>query len=192
MIEQTNKEKIIVVLKESVKFARETNFVYDDMFEKHKEVALINNLGKTIKEKIDLFNNMDETSHLFQTIYDCAKLALSNMLEKKYYNYYSAELIMKFNSLEEIFRKKLRPMGVRINSDLKAPEKKKEPIKHYYEENSFQTNNSSFNEHEINEENIVEDIDGLIVEQGVTGKELLERKNKRNEMITALKGTTFE
>lgn len=191
MSEQTNKEKILLVLRESIKFGRETDFTYNNMFEKHKEVALINNLSKTIKEKAELFNNMDETSHLFQTIYDCAKLALANMLDKKSYNYYSAELIMKFSSLEEIFRKKLKPIGIYINSDLRKPENKKDATKKVEEENEFENIESSLT---INDEDFefAPLPTGKFIEQGLTGKELVRKTEKREELINTLRSTQFD
>lgn len=192
MSEQTNKEKILLVLRESIKFGRETDFTYNNMFEKHKEVSLINNLNKTIKEKAELFNNMNETSHLFQTIYDCAKLALANMLEKKSYNYYSAELIMKFSSLEEVFKRKLRPTGIYINSDLRKPENKKVITKKVEEEESeFENTESSLT---INDEDFefAPLPTGKFIEQGLTGKELVRKTEKREELINTLRSTQFD
>lgn len=112
--EKTNKEKIIIVLKESIKFGRLSEFKYNCMFEKHNDVSLIKNLNETMKQKIQLFNNIDETSTLFKTIFDCAKIALRKLQDDEQYNYYSAELIMKFNQLETIFERRLKPLGTRI------------------------------------------------------------------------------
>lgn len=185
--EQTKKQKITLVLRESIKFGRETNFVYDVMNEKHREVTLINNISKVMKEKTELFENMDENSHLFQTIYDCAKLAHSNLLEKKAYNYYCAELIMKFNSLEEIFKRRLKPIGVHINADLNRPVTKKKITE--VEDEDTEEINSPYSDEEIFE--TLQENEQYI-EQGVTGKELSERNRKRNELMVALKSTTFE
>lgn len=184
MEEQTNKQKIILVTLESIKFGRETNFTYNDMFAKHREIQLISNIGKVVKEKIDLFNNMDESSHLFISIYDCAKLALSNMIEKKRYNYYSAELIMKISSLEEIFRKKLKPIGIHINEYVKPIEKEKIVI----EEEIIDMETG------LDEDMIFEPLikKAKFIGQGVTGKEMVAAKEKRNELISTLKTTSFD
>lgn len=185
--EKTNKEKILLVLKESLKFARETNFIYDSMYEKHRELTIINNLGKTIKEKIELFVNINEDSHLFATIYDCAKLAHTNMVNKKYYNYYSAELIMKFLCLEDVFKRKLKPVRIHINADVPKVEKQKTEIIGNTEEEII--DNENFNEEDIFEPLIKS---AEFLEQGLTGKEFVEKKNKKKELISALKSTSFE
>lgn len=189
MEEQTNKEKIILVLRESLKFGRETNFTYNDMFAKHREIQFISNISKVVKEKIELFNNMDESSHLFISIYDCAKLALSNMLEKKRYNYYSAELIMKISSLEEIFRKKLKPIGIHINEDIKPIEKNTSTtLSNQIEEEIIDLETG------LDEDMIFEPLTkkAKFIGQGVSGKELVEEKQKRNELISAIKTTSFD
>lgn len=186
----TKKEKVILMLRESIKFGRETNFIYDDMFEKHREVTLINNISKLMKEKTELFNNMDENSHLFQTIYDCAKLAHSNLLDKKRYNFYCAELIMKFSSLEEVFKRRLKPLGLHINVETNKTITKKQITKvEEYEEDINEVDSPFSDDEEIF--NTIDD-NAEYIEQGVTGKELSIRNRKRNELMVALKSTTFE
>lgn len=121
-VELTIKEKIVLVIRESIRSGKETNFIYDIMFEKHKEVWAIQKLSTTIEEQIKLFNNIDESSELFKNIYETAKLALRKLQNDEGYNFYSAELILKINMLEDIFARKLRPIGTRI---VEQTEKKK-------------------------------------------------------------------
>lgn len=183
--EKTNKEKIIIILKESIKFARNQEFKYDCMFEKHNEVSLIKNLNETIKQKIELFNNLNEESTLFKSIFDCSKIALRKLIDDQRYNYYSAELIMKFNQLETIFTRRLKPIGTRIVEKIEKEQKY---------ENYFNNENELLVE-ESNEENI--DIEKELIEiqtnvdDNVTGKKLHHTIKKKKDIISALKETNF-
>lgn len=120
-MEMTSKEKIVLVIRESIRLGKECSFVYNVMLEKHKDVWNINKLSTTIEEKIVLFNNLDETSELFKNIYRTAKIALTKLKDDEGYNFYSAELILKINMLEDIFKKKLRPIGSRIIEQIEKP-----------------------------------------------------------------------
>jgi hypothetical protein len=98
--ELTNKEKITLVIKESIKFGKVSDFHYDGISAEHKQMPLINKFHTTITDKLLLFENLDENSHTFQTIFNTAKIALRKLQHDEQYNYYSAELILRIIKLE--------------------------------------------------------------------------------------------
>lgn len=111
---ESNKENILLVLKESMRLGKEVNFIYPKLYEKHRDISYIDRLTTTIEKKISLFENLDENSYAFQRILDTAKLALSKLQQSEEYNYYSAELIWKFYQLEDFFNKRLKSIGMRV------------------------------------------------------------------------------
>lgn len=113
-VKQTDKDKVILVLNESIRLAKESQFSYDKMYEKHKEITWIRKFDTTMKEKTELFKSLDENSYTFSRLKETAKMALVELQRGNGYNYYSAELILKFNLLEEFFRnRRLKSQGVR-------------------------------------------------------------------------------
>lgn len=175
----SNKEKVILVLKESIKAGREVNFVYNNMYEKHKDVLFIKKFRETIDEKIRLFENVHESSYLFQKIVDTAKMACVKLQEEEGYNYYSAELILKFNQLDNCFNKKLKPLGVRI------VEQKEVVIK----ETVY---NRSLDIEEYEEELVPLTRDAKYIGNGMTGKKFHSKLKKQQDISLALKENNFQ
>lgn len=180
--ELTTKEKIVLVLRESIRVGKECNFVYHVMFEKHKEVWNINKLNLTIDEKIKLFNNLDENSELFKNIHGTAKLALTKLKDDEGYNFYSADLILKMNMLEDIFKNKLRSTGTRIIDQVEKPkpiiqENKEEEIEYASDEDIFDGRQYIEN---------VELPSGKFLRENVTGKNLKTKIVRKKDIITSL------
>lgn len=187
-----NRENIILVLKESIKIGKEVDFIYHKMSEKHKEVSTILNFTSTMKKKMELFENLDEKSYTFQRILDTAKIACSNLQRGDGYNYHCAELILKFNQLEDIFKKKLVSKGVR------EPEvKEKKKVVRY-------TSDSLTDDDKDEEINILTDEDGNEYEEvipitrdakylksNISGKKLTLEIKKQEEITTTLREATF-
>lgn len=169
----TNAEKIILILNSSIEHGRASNFEYDGMTEKHKQVLLIRELKETINEKIELFKNIDETSELFKRIMDTAKIALRKLQDDERYNYYSAELILKFAQIEHFFKRRLKPIGLRVI------------------EQSFDTkqaNETSNNQQsEIVDENEPLTKNARYITQTITGRKFATKLKKQHEISEALK-----
>lgn len=178
--EMTVKEKIVLIIKESIRSGKESNFIYDIMFEKHKEVWNINKLSTTIEEKIKLFNNLDESSELFKNIYNTAKLALRKLQDNEGYNFYSAELILKINMLEDIFTRKLKSTGTRI---IDTSEKKKQITVQTTEIESEDYNK------DVDLQEIEMNYGGKFISSKTTGRkfnsELMKRKNITDSLNNA-------
>lgn len=125
-IRENKKEKIIVVLDASIKAGRDFNWWYENLGENHRVFKDVKNLRELIEKKKGIFEKLDTQSFLFERILDTAKLALKNLKDYNEYNYYSAELINKFLSLEEIFlEKKLK--SVEVKTVEKEPSQYREP-----------------------------------------------------------------
>lgn len=171
----TNREKIILVLRESIKFGKEVNFLYHNMDEKHKELLFIKRFDDTIDNKIKLFENLDDKSFAFQRILDTAKIACNKLKSDNQYNYYSAELIMKVSKLEEFFNKKLKSIGVRI-IDQPEPVNNNTIINNedkisYLEDDTPLTNNTKF------------------IEKNITGKKFISNIIKQKEITNIIKNS---
>lgn len=129
----TNKEKIILIINESLKFGRLTKFTYSVMLEEHRRLCDVVLLKDTIIEKTKLFNNLDEKSELYKSIYSTAKMALVTIQKEQRYNFNSAELLLKIFNLEDIFSRKLKSQGSKI-VDLSERKKKQVIIEEADEE----------------------------------------------------------
>lgn len=176
MSELTNKEKIILILKESIKFGKEANFIYDGMLEKHKDVSLIKKINEKMELQIVLFKNLDEASQTFKSIFDCAKIALRKLQDEEKYNYYSADLILKIHQLESCFKKKLKPVGFRlIDANEKITTKQENNIVEIEKQN----------------ENFENELSGQFISENMNGRKLQTKNNKRKEIINALTENTF-
>lgn len=180
--EMTAKEKIILILRESIRLGKECSFTYHVMLEKHKEIWSINKLSLLIEEKIALFNNLPETSELFQNIYRTAKLALTKLKDDEGYNFYSAELILKINMLEDIFKKKLRPIGSRIIEQIEKPK--------IIETKTIQTIHDEIEHDEFyDEQEHLKNIElpsGKFLRENITGKKFHNTVMKKQEIKTSL------
>lgn len=183
-MEMTSKQKIVLIINESIRFGKENNFVYDVMLEKHKDIWNIKKLQTTMEEKIMLFNNLDENSELFKNIYGTAKLALTKLQNDEGYNFYCADLILKINMLEEIFKGKLKSIGTRIVEQIEKP-------KSIIEAKTIETN-----EDEINDDSDVFDgvelmksmklPSGKYLRENMTGEKLHNNVMKKQEIKTTL------
>lgn len=183
-MEMTSKEKIVLIIKESIRLGKEDNFVYDVMFEKHKDVWNINKLTLIMNDKIALFNNLDENSELFKNIYSTAKQALEKLQNNEGYNFYSAELILKINMLEDCFKKKLKPIGSRIVDQIEKPKMlpRTEFENLVEEENLTQEDFSDEDERMKN----AELPSGKFLRENVTGEKLHNTIMKKHEIRTSL------
>jgi hypothetical protein len=110
----TNKEKIILIIRESLKFGHKTKYQYGLMLAEHKRLCTTLRLRDIIEEKIALFNNIDENSELYRSIYETAKIALVKLQIDECYNFHSAALLLKIFHLETVFNKKLKSNGHKI------------------------------------------------------------------------------
>lgn len=168
----TNKEKIILIINESLKFGRKTKFQYGTMLEEHRRLCNIVSLGDAIERKLLLFNNVDEKSELYKSIYDSAKMALIKLQTTECYNFYSAELLLKIFHLETVFNKKLKSTGYKIVdiSELKT-QREVEII-----------------DEEKPEPEGVELIEKKerLISSNTTGKRFLQNNKKREEIVNAL------
>lgn len=178
-MEMTSKEKIVLVIRESIRLGKECSFTYHVMLEKHKDVWNINKLSTTMEEKISLFNNLDESSELFKNIYGTAKLALTKLKDDEGYNFYCADLILKINMLEDIFKKKLRPIGNRIVDQIEKP--KTLPQTKF--ENLMEEENLT--QEDFDPKNI-ELPSGKFLRENVTGKKFHNQVMKKHEIKTSL------
>lgn len=169
------KNNIILVLKESLKIGKESNYTYNNMYEKHKYVSMINKITTTINDKIKLFENIDENSYTFSRILETAKLALNKLQYDEGYNYYSAELILHFKDLEEIFKRRLKPIGYKI-----------------IEKEFIQQKIVLIKDDEIDviHENEIDHSE--YIEEDLTGKELVKKDKNKKEISELLKTNNFE
>lgn len=177
----TTKEKVILVLRESIKAGYENNFIYHPFYEPHRLVSEIEKPKKTMEAKIELFQNMDERAYTFGRIVNVAKQALHKLQSHEGYNYYSAELICKFYQLEDLFKRKLRPIGIRdVEQKIKQPTNKLESKKiHEYHES---TEDEKYNEYFTPDEILSPEIDG---------KKLEKKIKKQKEVFNTLNGANF-
>lgn len=180
----TNKQIVILVVNESLRFGSEKDFIYINMDEKHKQVLFIGNIFKTIKEKISLFENVNEESYLYNRIVEAAKLALVNLQEGNGYGYYNAELILQINSLETCFKRKLKPIGVRVLSEDEI-EKNKATKKMSSNENTKKEN--------IYENRFVYDFydNKNHVDEDLNGKKIQRSLLRKKQLIKSLREITF-
>lgn len=168
------KNNIILVLKESLKIGKEVNYTYHNMYERHRYVSMINKITTTINDKIKLFENIDENSYTFSRILETAKLALNKLQDDEGYNYHSAELILHFKDLEEIFKRRLKPIGYKvIEKEFIQP--KRILIKD--------------NESYIIYENEIDY--SKYIEEELTGKELFKQDKNKKEISELLKTNNF-
>lgn len=181
-MELTTKEKVILVLRESIKAGYENNFVYHPFYEPHRLVNEMEKPKKTMEAKIELFQNMDERAYTFGRIVNVAKQALKKLQSNEGYNYYSAELICKFYQLEDLFKRKLRPIGIRdIEEKEKPPTKDNLSLKkiHEYHES---TEEEMYDNYFTSEKVLSSDVDG---------KKLGKQIKKQKEVYDTLHGANF-
>lgn len=181
----TSKEKIVLVIKESIRLGKDENFVYDVMLEKHKEIWNIKKLQTTMDEKIALFNNLDENSELFKNIYGTAKLALTKIKDNEGYNFYCADLILKINMLEEVFKGKLKSIGTRIIDQVEKPK----PIveaKTIQESDEDENNDESDIFDGVELMKSMELPSGKYLRENVTGEKFKNAVMKKHEIKTSL------
>lgn len=171
MINRTAKQKIELIINESLKFGRKTKFQYSVMFEEHRRLCTIVNLNETIQDKIKLFNNLDESSELYKSIYLTAKMALLKLQNDECYNFYSAELLMKMLKLESIFSKTLKSNGHKI-IDISELKREHETI---HEQQIVELNEIELNERREK-----------FLSSNTTGKKFLRESKKRKEVVSAL------
>lgn len=127
-VDPEQKKKILLVLDESINAGRESTWSYEKISEHHKQIKDISRIGDTIDEKKKLFDRLDSNSFTYQRILDAAKLALQKLKAGEEYNYYSADLILKFLQLEEVFaERKLKSKEVRFIDDSTSPSTRRIP-----------------------------------------------------------------
>lgn len=179
IIKPTDRPKILVLLDTSIKLGKESDFTYTAMSEDHRQLKRIVSLGNMIDKKKDIFNKLDENSFMFQRILDTAKLALRKIQDDGEFNYYSAELIMKFLKLEEVFlEKNLKAKEVRFIEPEQSVAKK-----------SFEVKGK--------EQRVASEIQGNeeFVREGVSGARLESIRNKKEqekELSKALEDFDFD
>lgn len=176
-IDSGEKNTIIAVLDESIRVGRNFEFYYafnNDL--NHLALIKTTYLDKTIKEKKDLFDKLDQRSYTYNRILDTAKLALIQLQTTSKYNYYSAELIVKFIQLEDVFgERKLKSIGVRFIEEQVRP-------KIYQQPDVF------------NKPDDFKDIDGVYIPSNLTGEKLEKYKQKieaQKEIGEAIKNIDF-
>lgn len=183
----------MLVLKESIKQGKEVEFIYKDIYEKHKDVLFISKLDTTMKFKMDLFNNLDESSYTFSKILDTAKMACIKLQRGEGYNYYSAELILRFNQLEDCFKKKLKPIGVRIIEQKEKITILDEQTIYFDKEKSNEKNIIEIDENDIYLENVVPLTKGAkYVRSNVSGKKFLSKIKQEKDISSAIKESQFK
>lgn len=69
-------------------------------------ILSVENFHKTIREKLEIFENVPEESKIFSIFYDTAKRALGD-LNKNIVNIHAFELVKLFYTLDENFKKNL-------------------------------------------------------------------------------------
>lgn len=169
----SNKEKIVLIINESLKCGRKTKYQYGTMFEAHRRLCDIVHLKETIEEKTKLFLNIDESSELYKSIYLSAKMALIKMQSDECYNFYCAELLMKIFSIEDIFERKLKSIK---HEFVDATQLKK------------QTTNEIIENEQTNELTGVELVEKREhrISGSTTGKKFLRETIKRKDIVNAL------
>lgn len=177
----TTKEKVILVLRESLKSGYEHNFIYHPMYEPHRLIFEIERLKKTMDVKIQLFENMDERAYTFGRIVGTAKQALQKLQSHEGYNYYSAELIFKFYQLEDLFKRKLRPIGIR------DAEQKLKPLENNIELKKIHEYHESTEEEKYNEYFAPE----KVLSPETNGKKLGKQIKKQKEVFSTLHDANF-
>lgn len=180
---ESNKENILLVLKESMRLGKEVNFIYPKLYEKHRDISYIDRLTTTIEKKISLFENLDENSYAFQRILDTAKLALSKLQQSEEYNYYSAELIWKFYQLEDFFKKRLKSIGMRV-----VDQKEKEID--YRNNKQYEMINKLIDEDE--DEIIPLTKDAKFINGTTTGRKFNSKIQKEKQISNILKDSNLE
>lgn len=167
----TNKEKIILIIRESLKFGHKTRYQYGLMLEEHRRLATILRLKDIIEEKIQLFNNIDENSELYKSIYLTAKMALIKLQVDECYNFYSAALLLKIYHLETVFSKKLKSQGHKIVDISEVKRKEVELVDEQPED--------------LMNVELIEKQEKRIP-MSTTGKKFLRENKKRAEIVNAL------
>lgn len=180
---KSNKENILLVLKESMRLGKEVNFIYPKLYEKHRDISYIDRLTTTIEKKISLFENLDENSYAFQRILDTAKLALAKLQKSEEYNYYSAELIWKFYQLEDYFKKRLKSIGMRI------VEQKEKQTNVYIPDTNVINRDYVINEEE---EIVALTKDARFIAETTTGKKFNSNIQKQKQITNILKDSNLE
>lgn len=122
-------------------------------------------LRKEIEEKIKLYEGVPDDSQTYRIIYIHAKLSLRSLQDKGNFNVDCAELINIFLELEPIFVNKLKVVGSKVIED-------------------------SFNKvtEEIKEEIKLQPVSSVevVLEEGVTGKDMIKNKQKAEEFQETL------
>jgi len=169
---------ILLVLDESIKIGINSEFYYpfnNDL--NHQALQRTTYLKKTIEEKKLFFDKLDQRSYTYNRILDTAKLALRQLQDMQRFNYYSAELIVKFIQIEDVFgERRLKSVGVRFIEDQQkiiTYRKIKENVRV-----------------EVDEEG-----NEVYLFEGVTGKKLAKQNKineKEKEIADTLKALDFE
>lgn len=173
----TNKEKIILIIRESLKFGGKTKYQYGTMLEEHRRLCNILHLRDTIEQKILLFNNIDENSELYRSIYLTAKMALIKLQTDECYNFYSAALLLKIYHLETVFSKKLKSQGHKI---VDISEIKSKEVEIVNEIQQYQQEQNELVGVELIEKRQKH------IPMSTTGKKFLRENKKRAEIVNAL------
>lgn len=114
MQEQTLKEKVVTIVRAIIASGRGTAQIQVKSF-----LSILGepNFDKTIKGKIEVFDNVPEDSNFFRIIYSTAKNSLAD-LKNNIINIHAAELIKIFYTLDDRFKNPL------LSKDFKEKDEK--------------------------------------------------------------------